>query len=107
MDGFKAIILVSVIIYLPLVGLVYQLAGFHVMLMIRGITTYEFIVFIQKKQREITAKKAGICEVIIYTFIIVFMHTYKYVTYMNLCMFICMNMHMYIHIFIRNIDIYV
>ncbi len=37
----------------------------------------------------------------------VFMHTYKYVTYMNLCMFICMNMHMYIHIFIRNIDIYV
>ena len=53
---------------LPLVALVYQLVGFHFMLIYQGITTYEFIVLEQKRQRDRmeaersrkTAQKQGI-----------------------------------------------
>jgi hypothetical protein len=33
-----------VIIFIPVVAMVYQLAGFHAMLLLNGITTYEYIV---------------------------------------------------------------
>ena len=51
-SSLKGISVVSVVILLPLVGLVYQLLGFHCMLLWNGITTYEFIIFEQKRQRE-------------------------------------------------------
>ena len=50
--AIKVITVISVAILLPLVGLVYQLVGFHIMLMYNNITTYEFIVQEQKKLRD-------------------------------------------------------
>jgi palmitoyltransferase len=50
--GVKVISVISVALLLPLVGLVYQLMGFHCMLLLSNITTYEFIVQEQKRQRE-------------------------------------------------------
>ena len=51
-DGIKAIAIISVGLLLPLVALVYQLVGFHCMLICSNLTTYEFIVQEQKRQRE-------------------------------------------------------
>lgn len=50
--GTEVISVISVAILFPLVSLVYQLAGFHTMLVYRGLTTYEYIVAEQKRQRE-------------------------------------------------------
>lgn len=48
----KGLSIISAVIMLPLVALVYQLVGFHFMLIYQGITTYEFIVLEQKRQRD-------------------------------------------------------
>lgn len=50
--GVKVITVLSVTVLLPVVGLVYQLVGFHCMLLWNNITTYEFIVQEQKRQRD-------------------------------------------------------
>mmetsp|Transcript_20589 Transcript_20589/g.19928 ORF Transcript_20589/g.19928 Transcript_20589/m.19928 type:complete len:338 (-) Transcript_20589:203-1216(-) len=52
LDGVRGILIASCIFYLPLVLLVYQLVGFHSMLVFKGITTYDFIVAEQKRQRD-------------------------------------------------------
>ncbi len=51
-SGIIGISIASVVILLPLVGLVYQLIGFHATLLYNKQTTYEFIVQEQKKARE-------------------------------------------------------
>ena len=51
-DGVKGILLGVVTILLVLVGLIYQLLGFHCMLLAYSMTTYDFIVNEQKKERE-------------------------------------------------------
>lgn len=48
----KGVAMLSAIVLLPLVGLVYQLVGFHIMLIYKNITTYEFIVLEQKRLRD-------------------------------------------------------
>mmetsp|Transcript_26654 Transcript_26654/g.39595 ORF Transcript_26654/g.39595 Transcript_26654/m.39595 type:complete len:345 (-) Transcript_26654:144-1178(-) len=47
-----ALLILSVAVLVLLVGLIYQLAGFHCMLVYKGITTYDFIVLESKRQRE-------------------------------------------------------
>lgn len=51
------ILLGCIVLLLGLLALVLQLAGFHAVLLYRGITTYEFIVQEQKRQRELEAAK--------------------------------------------------
>ena len=46
------ILLVSLLVLIPLVGLVVQLGSFHCLLISRGITTYEFIVSASKQKNE-------------------------------------------------------
>ena len=46
----QVLLVLSVFLYLPLVAMVFQLAGFHLMLIYRGETTYDFIVGEQKRQ---------------------------------------------------------
>mmetsp|Transcript_26202 Transcript_26202/g.44181 ORF Transcript_26202/g.44181 Transcript_26202/m.44181 type:complete len:375 (-) Transcript_26202:163-1287(-) len=53
-----SMLLVSGAILLPLVLLLYQLIGFHAMLVKRGITTYDYIVSEQKRLREKKRAKA-------------------------------------------------
>ena len=50
--GIQGISIASVIFFIPLVALVYQLAGFHILLNMHGITTYEFIVRESNKAHE-------------------------------------------------------
>jgi hypothetical protein len=57
--GVQTVSVISTALLLPLVLLVYQLAGFHAMLLYRGLTTYDFIVAEQKKQREKARKQAN------------------------------------------------
>ena len=52
LNGVKGITIVSTFILFPLVALVYQLIGFHCLLIWNNITTYEFIVQEQKRVRE-------------------------------------------------------
>lgn len=51
--GTKIVSIISAAILIPLVALVYQLVGFHALLLKDGITTYEFIVREQRKMREL------------------------------------------------------
>ena len=51
-DAAKYLLIISVALLLPLVAMVYQLALFHITLLSRGLTTYDFIVLEQKKARE-------------------------------------------------------
>lgn len=57
--GVQSLSVISTAFLLPLVLLVYQLAGFHAMLLYRGLTTYDFIVSEQKKQREKARKQVS------------------------------------------------
>jgi len=50
--AIQGLLFASVGFLLPFVLLVYQLATFHLMLLYRGITTYDFIVLEQKRLRE-------------------------------------------------------
>lgn len=51
------ILLGVIVVLLALLAMVLQLAGFHAVLLYKGITTYEFIVQEQKRQRELEAAK--------------------------------------------------
>lgn len=55
--GVKAVLLGGAAILGGVVAMVYQLIGFHVMLMIYGMTTYDFIIAEQKKEREKANRK--------------------------------------------------
>lgn len=59
LEAIRGILIASVAVLLPLVLMVYQLAGFHIMLIVRNMTTYDFIVYQQKRQRERDAEKAN------------------------------------------------
>lgn len=47
----KIVSIISVVILVPLVAMVYQLALFHVMLISKGLTTYDYIVNENKRQK--------------------------------------------------------
>ena len=51
-ESAQALVIVIAIIFLPLVAMLYQLGGFHCMLLWKQLTTYEFIVGEQKRLRE-------------------------------------------------------
>ena len=65
-EGFVAVTLlstrivsiISTVLLLPLVAMVYQLAGFHIMLLCKGLTTYDYIVLENKKQKARREKAA-------------------------------------------------
>lgn len=52
LEGTRAVIISSIIILLPLVVMVYQLGCFHVTLVYRGQTTYEYIVQETRRQKQ-------------------------------------------------------
>eukprot|EP00597_Dinobryon_sp_UTEXLB2267_P012992 CAMPEP_0170118706 /NCGR_PEP_ID=MMETSP0020_2-20130122/13903_1 /TAXON_ID=98059 /ORGANISM="Dinobryon sp., Strain UTEXLB2267" /LENGTH=436 /DNA_ID=CAMNT_0010347823 /DNA_START=338 /DNA_END=1648 /DNA_ORIENTATION=- len=52
LPALEALCVVSVAVYLPMLAMVYQLTGFHLMLLWRGETTYDFIVGEQKRIRD-------------------------------------------------------
>lgn len=54
----KIVSILSVVVLLPLVAMVYQLAGFHVMLITKGLTTYDYIVQENKRQKALRDAKA-------------------------------------------------
>lgn len=56
-DAVKGLLLGSSALLGGLVAMVYQLVGFHCMLLFYGITTYDFIINEQKKERERAANK--------------------------------------------------
>ena len=51
LDGVRALIILSVVVLTPLIALVFQLCGFHSMLLCKGETTYEFIARHKSKRR--------------------------------------------------------
>ncbi len=57
LQALQALLIVSVVIMTALVGMLVQLGGFHIMLLHRGLTTYDFIVLEQKKAREAETEK--------------------------------------------------
>lgn len=59
-DGVKGVLIGSIIALTPLLALLYQLIGFHIVLVSKGITTYDFIVEQQKLQREKNNKQRQI-----------------------------------------------
>lgn len=56
-DLVLGVLVVSLLVLLGLVAMVAQLLGFHAMLAYRGMTTYDFIVFEQRRQRERAAEQ--------------------------------------------------
>ena len=48
----RVVSIMSTVILVPLVAMVYQLTGFHVMLLSKGLTTYDYIVLENKKQKQ-------------------------------------------------------
>lgn len=52
LDLVLVVICVSEAILIGLVAMLFQLIGFHVMLAYRGMTTYDFIIYEQRRQRE-------------------------------------------------------
>lgn len=48
----QSLLVVSVFIFLGVVALIVQLGGFHIMLLYRGLTTYDFIILEQKRLRD-------------------------------------------------------
>jgi len=54
-SALQALLVVSVVVTASLVGMILQLGGFHVMLIWRGLTTYDFIILEQKRQRDLEA----------------------------------------------------
>ena len=55
--AIEGILLGTSAILLGVVAMIYQLAGFHCMLLYYGMTTYDFIVEQQRKERDKAAKK--------------------------------------------------
>lgn len=56
-EAIQALLLFSVLCLAPLVLMVYQLLGFHIMLLTKGITTYDYIILEQRKNREREAER--------------------------------------------------
>lgn len=56
-DGIRGVAIGSLFIYTSVVCLVYQLAGFHLMLLYYNLTTYDYIVQTQKKKRELKSSR--------------------------------------------------
>ena len=52
MDAIKGLLIASILVLLVLVTMLLQLGSFHVVLIYRGLTTYDFIVLEQKRLRE-------------------------------------------------------
>ena len=52
LDALQGLLIASVVVLFGLVAMIVQLGSFHVMLLWRGITTYDFIVLEQKRLRE-------------------------------------------------------
>jgi len=52
MDAVKGLLIASILILLVLVTMLVQLGSFHVVLLYRGLTTYDFIVLEQKRLRD-------------------------------------------------------
>lgn len=57
LDATRGILIGCIVVLLGLLAMVMQLAGFHAVLLYKGITTYEFIVQEQKRLRELEALK--------------------------------------------------
>jgi hypothetical protein len=55
-DGVKGVLLGTAAILGGVVAMIYQLIGFHCMLMVYGMTTYDFIVNEQRKERDKASK---------------------------------------------------
>lgn len=53
----QSLLVVSVAIFVAIVAMLIQLGGFHVVLLWRGITTYDFIIAEQKRQRDKDAER--------------------------------------------------
>ena len=51
-DGVRGVLIGSLVVFLPLVVMLYQLASFHVMLYVRDMTTYDFIMYESREQKE-------------------------------------------------------
>ena len=51
LDGVRSLMILSVVVLTPLIVLVFQLCGFHSMLLCKGQTTYEFIALHKSKKR--------------------------------------------------------
>lgn len=57
LGAIQGLLLASVVVLLGIVAMITQLGVFHVSLMSKGLTTYDFIVLEQKKQREKETRK--------------------------------------------------
>lgn len=57
LEGLQALLVISVVILFVLVAMVIQLGGFHIVLLSKGLTTYDFIVQEQKKARDAEAER--------------------------------------------------
>lgn len=57
--GTRVVAIISTVFLLPLVAMVYQLAGFHIMLVSKDLTTYEYIIQENKKQKARREKAAA------------------------------------------------
>jgi hypothetical protein len=56
-EAIQALTVVSAALFLALIAMIIQLAAFHIMLNVRGLTTYEYIVQTQKRARDREQKK--------------------------------------------------
>lgn len=56
-NAVQALLVVSVFFFLGFVAMLIQLGGFHIMLLYRGMTTYDFIIYEQKRQRDLEAQR--------------------------------------------------
>lgn len=55
--ALQTLLVISVVLIASLVGMILQLGGFHVMLMWKGLTTYDFIIHEQKRQRDLETER--------------------------------------------------
>lgn len=56
-NAVQSLLVVSVFLLLGFVAMLIQLGGFHIMLLYRGMTTYDFIIYEQKRQRDLEAQR--------------------------------------------------
>jgi hypothetical protein len=55
--ALQTLLVISVALIASLVGMILQLGGFHMMLIWKGLTTYDFIILEQKRQRDLETEK--------------------------------------------------
>jgi palmitoyltransferase len=56
-NAVQSLLVVSVFLLLGFVAMLVQLGAFHIMLLYRGMTTYDFIIYEQKRQRDLEAQR--------------------------------------------------